>query len=123
MNKCSGDGLHGILPLETHFSVQRFSHKLGMTNLLDSSRIIEFLCQRPVLCGCVRADEKQKFDELVESNGVRVLIDPGVLMHVIGTEMDFQTDRIRYGTVGRAGCRSIPVGPILYHLKTSRNVV
>ena len=40
-------------------------------------------------------DSKGKFDELVEENGVRVLIDPGALMHVIGTKMDFVEDRLK----------------------------
>ncbi|KAK1288507.1 hypothetical protein QJS10_CPB19g00387 [Acorus calamus] len=34
------------------------------------------------------ADEKGKFDELVEDKGVKILIDPKALMHVIGTKMD-----------------------------------
>lgn len=41
------------------------------------------------------ADEKGKFDEIVEDHGVRVLIDPGALMHVLGTTMDFIHDRLR----------------------------
>ena len=44
----------------------------------------------------VPADEKGKFDEVVEEQGVRVLIDPGALMHVIGTKMDFVHDRLKY---------------------------
>ena len=40
-------------------------------------------------------EEKGKFDELVEEQGVRVLIDPGALMHVVGTKMDFVTDRLK----------------------------
>lgn len=44
----------------------------------------------------VAADDKGKFDELVEEQGVRVLIDPGALMHVIGTKMDFVEDRLKY---------------------------
>uniref|UniRef100_A0A0D6QT60 Core domain-containing protein n=1 Tax=Araucaria cunninghamii TaxID=56994 RepID=A0A0D6QT60_ARACU len=41
------------------------------------------------------ADEKGKFDELVEDKGVKVLIDPRALMHVIGTKMDFVEDRMK----------------------------
>lgn len=41
------------------------------------------------------ADTKGKFDELVEDHGVRVLIDPGALMHVLGTTMDFVEDRVK----------------------------
>ena len=40
-------------------------------------------------------DEKGKFDELVEQNGVQVLIDSPALMHLFGTKIDFVTDRIR----------------------------
>ena len=42
------------------------------------------------------ADEKGKFDELVEDKGVKILIDPKALMHVIGTKMDFIDDKLRY---------------------------
>mmetsp|Transcript_13135 Transcript_13135/g.33764 ORF Transcript_13135/g.33764 Transcript_13135/m.33764 type:complete len:129 (-) Transcript_13135:371-757(-) len=41
------------------------------------------------------ADKPDKFDELVEDHGVRILIDPGALMHVIGTKMDYVTDRLK----------------------------
>ena len=43
----------------------------------------------------VRADEKGKWDELIEERGVRILIEPAALMHVIGTTMDFVEDRIK----------------------------
>ena len=42
------------------------------------------------------ADDMGKFDELVEDHGVRILIDPGALMHVVGTKMDFTEDRLKY---------------------------
>ena len=42
-----------------------------------------------------RADQKGKFDELVEGHGVRVLIDPAALMHVLGTKMDFVQDELK----------------------------
>ncbi|KAL8551899.1 hypothetical protein ACS0TY_000806 [Phlomoides rotata] len=42
------------------------------------------------------ADDKGKFDELVEDKGVKILIDPKALMHVIGTKMDFVDDKLRY---------------------------
>ncbi|OIT28851.1 PREDICTED: iron-sulfur assembly protein IscA-like 3, mitochondrial [Nicotiana attenuata] len=41
------------------------------------------------------ADDKGKFDELVEDKGVKILIDPKALMHVLGTEMDFVDDKLR----------------------------
>lgn len=44
------------------------------------------------------SDEKGKFDELVEEKGVKVLIDPKALMHVIGTKMDYVDDPLKYGS-------------------------
>ncbi|XP_021897365.1 iron-sulfur assembly protein IscA-like 3, mitochondrial isoform X2 [Carica papaya] len=41
------------------------------------------------------SDEKGKFDEMVEDKGVKILIDPKALMHVIGTKMDFIDDKLR----------------------------
>ena len=41
------------------------------------------------------ADERGKFDELVESEGVKVLIEPNALMHVIGSTVDFLSDRLK----------------------------
>ncbi|KAF8403284.1 hypothetical protein HHK36_011386 [Tetracentron sinense] len=56
-------------------------------------------------------DEKGKFDELVEDKGVKILIDPKALMHVIGTKMDFVDDKIRSEFIfinpnsqGQCGC-------------------
>ena len=40
-------------------------------------------------------DDKGKFDEMVEERGVRILIEPAALMHVIGTTMDYVEDRIK----------------------------
>eukprot|EP00798_Chlamydomonas_sp_ICE-L_P022815 gene22815-29986_t len=57
------------------------------------------------------ADKKDKFDELVESNGVRILIEPTALMHLLGTTMDFHNDKLRSEFVftnpnakGQCGC-------------------
>ncbi|XP_010244848.1 PREDICTED: iron-sulfur assembly protein IscA-like 1, mitochondrial isoform X1 [Nelumbo nucifera] len=57
------------------------------------------------------ADEKGKFDELVEDKGVKILIDPKALMHVIGTNMDFLDDNLRSEFIfinpnskGQCGC-------------------
>lgn len=42
------------------------------------------------------ADEKGKLDELVEGpRGVKVLVENKALMHVVGTRMDYVTDRLR----------------------------
>ncbi|XP_016499845.1 iron-sulfur assembly protein IscA-like 1, mitochondrial isoform X1 [Nicotiana tabacum] len=57
------------------------------------------------------ADDKGKFDELVEDKGVKILIDPKALMHVLGTEMDFVDDKLRSefifinpNATGQCGC-------------------
>ena len=54
---------------------------------------------QPDYHGC-RSDEKGKWDELVEERGVRILIEPAALMHVIGTTMDFVEDRIKCAPSG-----------------------
>ncbi|KAH7854501.1 hypothetical protein Vadar_014551 [Vaccinium darrowii] len=57
------------------------------------------------------AEEKGKFDEVVEDKGVKILIDPKALMHVIGTQMDFVDDKLRSEFIfinpnsrGQCGC-------------------
>lgn len=57
------------------------------------------------------ADEKGKFDEVVQDKGVTVLIDPKATMFIIGTEMDYVEDRLQSGFTfrnpnekGRCGC-------------------
>lgn len=42
------------------------------------------------------SEEKGKFDEVVEEKGVKILVDPKAVMHVIGTEMDFVDDKLRF---------------------------
>jgi iron-sulfur cluster assembly protein len=57
------------------------------------------------------ADEKGKFDEVVEVNGVTVLVDPKAIMFILGTEMDYVEEKLQSGFVfrnpnekGRCGC-------------------
>ncbi len=57
------------------------------------------------------ADEKGKFDEIVEAKGVTILIDPKATMFILGTEMDFVDDKLQSGFTfrnpnekGRCGC-------------------
>ena len=57
------------------------------------------------------ADEKGKFDEVVEAKGVTILIDPKATMFIIGTEMDYVEDKLQSGFTfrnpnekGRCGC-------------------
>lgn len=53
---------------------------------------VHFCC---LLTALVLADDKGKFDEVVDEKGVRILIEPNALMHVLGTTMDFVEDRIK----------------------------
>lgn len=57
------------------------------------------------------ADEKGEFDEVVEQDGITLLIDPKASMFIIGTEMDYKVDKLESGFVftnpnekGRCGC-------------------
>jgi iron-sulfur cluster assembly protein len=57
------------------------------------------------------ADEKGKFDEVVETNGVTILVDPKAVMFIIGTEMDYVEEKLQSGFTfrnpnekGRCGC-------------------
>lgn len=40
------------------------------------------------------ADEIGKFDEVIEDNGAVVLIDAPAMMYLLGTEMDYKTDKL-----------------------------
>ncbi len=40
------------------------------------------------------ASEQGPHDEVVEQNGARVLIDPKAVLYLLGTEMDFKTDKL-----------------------------
>ena len=40
------------------------------------------------------AAEKKPFDEVVEQHGARVLIDPKAVMYLLGTEMDYRTEKL-----------------------------
>ncbi|MGE0753568.1 MAG: HesB/IscA family protein [Alphaproteobacteria bacterium] len=57
------------------------------------------------------ADAAEKFDEVVENDGIRVLIDPKAVMVLIGTERDYVEEKLKSGFVfrnpnekGRCGC-------------------
>lgn len=57
------------------------------------------------------ADEKRTTEECVEIDDVTILIDPKAVMFLIGTEMDFVSDKFQSGFVfnnpnekGRCGC-------------------
>jgi len=56
-------------------------------------------------------DEKGPFDELIDTQGIKVLIDPKAFAFVLGTEMDYVEDKMQSGFVfinpnekGRCGC-------------------
>ena len=40
------------------------------------------------------AAEQRPMDEVVEQHGARVLIDPKAVMYLIGTEMDYRTEKL-----------------------------
>lgn len=57
------------------------------------------------------ADEKEPMDQVMEVNGINVLIDPKAALFIIGTEMDFVESEMESGFVfrnpnekGRCGC-------------------
>lgn len=57
------------------------------------------------------ADSIDKFDEVVERDGVKLLIDPKAVMFLIGTEMDYVEEQFKSGFIfrnpnekGRCGC-------------------
>lgn len=57
------------------------------------------------------ADGQSEYDEVVSEKGVTVFIDPKAIMFVIGTEMDYKTEKLASGFVfenpnekGRCGC-------------------
>lgn len=41
------------------------------------------------------ADTQDRFDEVVEDKGARVLIDPKALLYLLGTEMDYKTGQLK----------------------------
>ena len=45
------------------------------------------------------ADEPAPTDEIVEDKGVRVLIDPKAVLFLLGTRMDFRTEKLSAGFV------------------------
>ena len=57
------------------------------------------------------ADERSPHDEVVETEGVTLLIDPKATLFILGTEMDYREDKLESGFVftnpnekGRCGC-------------------
>jgi iron-sulfur cluster assembly protein len=57
------------------------------------------------------ADKQEPMDEVVEAEGVKLLIDPKASLFLIGTVMDYEEDKLKSGFVfknpnekGRCGC-------------------
>jgi len=57
------------------------------------------------------ADEKTPGDEMVQAEGVTLLVDPKASLFLIGTEMDYTVEKLKSGFVfrnpnekGRCGC-------------------
>lgn len=40
------------------------------------------------------ADSIGRFDEVVEQDGARVIVDPQAVLYLLGTEMDYKTDKL-----------------------------
>jgi iron-sulfur cluster assembly protein len=43
------------------------------------------------------AEDQKPLDEVVEDKGVKILIDPKAILFLIGTEMDYETERFSSG--------------------------
>lgn len=43
------------------------------------------------------ADDKNKYDEVIEVDTVRILIDPKALMYIMNSEMDYVEDKFKSG--------------------------
>jgi iron-sulfur cluster assembly protein len=65
------------------------------------------------------ADAVQPTDEVVEDKGVKILVDPKAVLFLLGTEMDYQTDKLSARFVfnnpnqtGACGCgESVQLAP------------
>jgi iron-sulfur cluster assembly protein len=57
------------------------------------------------------AKERKKFEDVIEDKGVKIFVDPTAVMFLLGSEMDYQEDKLQSGFVfknpnetGRCGC-------------------
>jgi hypothetical protein len=53
-------------------------------------------------------EKPERFDEVVEQDGVKVLIDSKALFSIIGSEMDWKEDALRY-TFPVQNCSTVPL--------------
>ena len=66
------------------------------------------------------ADSKDRFDEMIEDKGATLLIDGAALMYLIGTEVDYKTDKLSSqfvfnnpNQVSACGCgESVEIKPV-----------
>jgi iron-sulfur cluster assembly protein len=62
----------------------------------------------------------EPFDEVVDDKGVKIIVDPKALMFLLGTQMDFQSDKLGASFVfnnpnqtGSCGCgESVSITPV-----------
>jgi iron-sulfur cluster assembly protein len=57
------------------------------------------------------AKEQKRFEDVVEDKGVKIFVDPTAVMFILGSEMDYQEDKLQSGFVfsnpnekSRCGC-------------------
>lgn len=57
------------------------------------------------------ADKQEPMDEVIEAAGIKLLVDPKASLFLIGTEMDYEEEKLKSGFVfknpnekGRCGC-------------------
>lgn len=57
------------------------------------------------------ADKQEPMDEVIEAEGIKLLVDPKASLFLIGTEMDYEEEKLKSGFVfrnpnekGRCGC-------------------
>ncbi len=66
------------------------------------------------------SSEIGKFDEVIEDDGAVVIVDPSAVLYLLGTEMDFKTDKLASQFVfnnpnqkGACGCgESVDLQPV-----------
>ena len=66
------------------------------------------------------AEEINKFDEVVDDKGVKIVVDPKAVMFLLGTEMDYRTEKLSSGFVfnnpnqtSACGCgESVAITPV-----------
>ena len=95
---------------EAHVPSLRMMPKVLTLTDAAASRVAALIAQKPGVKalkiglkkgGCAGmeytmtwSDEIGKFDEIIEEKGAIVLIDPAAIMYLIGSEMDFKTDKL-----------------------------